>query len=106
MKVEFKNEVKMKRYLSYRAELEISDEDFNDFKDYLIETVDYINEVREGKTLIRERASLTAIINEEDYEVWAIFDNIVKNGENITLIDLDYEYDNFVDSLPNELRPN
>ena len=106
MKIEFKNEDRMKRYLSWRLERKITESEFKECKDYFIETLEYIQEERDNKMLIREGASLTAIIDDEDYEVWVIYDNIVKNSENVTLIDFDYEYDDFIDSLPEELRPN
>lgn len=103
--IEFKNETRMKRYLNHISESKITEEDFQNCKDYLSETLEFIKETRENQMLIREGASLTIDINNEEYEVWVTYDNVIKDGETVTLIDFNYKYDDFIDTLPMELKP-
>ena len=96
MKIEFKNEDKMRNYLDNRINGKITDEDFQNCKDYFIESIEDFREMDEYKMKIREQASLTIDIEDEEYEVFIIYDNIVKHGEEVTIIDFDYEHDDLL----------
>lgn len=100
MNYKLRNEEKMRKYLSKRACVNsVTDIDFQDTIDYFLLAIDFIEETRDGKPKPREGACLTAIIDEEDIEVWVIFDYIVENNEEIVVIDFDYNYDDYANNL-------
>lgn len=93
MKIKLKNPNKMSRYLAWRLGRVIQQEEINDCFEYIREFAEYINEERNGDTLIRERASIELEIDDDDYEVWVIFDSVIENDEKMMLVDFDYSYE-------------
>jgi hypothetical protein len=93
MNTRFKNQDKMKNFLETHTGEEISNEDFNNCLDYLIEMANYINKETDGNYKIREGASLSIDINDEEYEVYIQFDSVIENNERSMLIDFDYTHE-------------
>ena len=86
------NKSKMKYYLSSRVGYEISEIDFNNCIEYIVDFAEYINDVREGNKFIKGGASLEIVINNEILEVWVSYYFVWEKGIEIVLIDFDYEY--------------
>lgn len=85
-----KNKNKMKRYMESFVGV-ISSDDFREWIEYLIESVDYIEEdIPEQNDLgIIKKASLTFEGLENDYEVYVDFIKIIGKDTN-WIVDLDY----------------
>jgi hypothetical protein len=54
----------------------------------------------DGKCHIQEGASLHPEFNGEEYEVWVTYNYITESGKEYVIIDFDYSYDDFIESLP------
>jgi hypothetical protein len=87
MNCKITNEIKMRKFIEKNIDRELTDDEFNDWLYYLKETADYIQ--INGEKHIQEEASLTLELEENDYELFAKFSQVVENNEIIYLIDLD-----------------
>jgi len=86
------NKSKMKNYLSNRVGYKVSEIDFNNCIEYIVDFAEYINDVREGNKFIKGGASLEIVINNEILEVWVSYYFVWEKGIEFVLIDFDYEY--------------
>ena len=86
------NKSKMKNYLSNRVGYKVSEFNFNNCIEYIVDFAEYINDVREGNKFIKEGASLEIVINNEILEVWINYNFVLEKGIEIVLIYFDYEY--------------
>jgi len=87
------NKNKMKNYLSNRVGYNISEIEFQNCIDYIVDFVNYINEVREdeGKgKYIKEGASLEVDIKDDVIEVWVNYNFIWENEKEFVLVGFDY----------------
>jgi len=74
------NKSKMKNYLSNRIGYEISEIDFNNCIEYIVDFAEYINNMREGNKFIKEGASLEIVICGEVLEVWVNYNFVLEKG--------------------------
>jgi len=86
------NKSKMKNYLSNRVGYKVSEFNFNNCIEYIVDFAEYINDMREGNKFIKEGASLEIVINNEILEVLVNYNFVLEKGIEIVLIDFDYRY--------------
>ena len=96
MRIKIKDENKMRKFIDSNIEGNISNEDFNNWLDYLQETADYIEEIEQSEESmiekIRQGSSLSLTIDDEEYEVNVKLNRLVDNKGIYFEVDMDYDY--------------